>query len=126
MSRFDAAVTLDETRVFLGRLAELAGAGEAGFLASWRDQAAAQMLVVKLAEAVGRLPDVVLERRAEVPWHQIRGMRHRLVHAYHDTDAHVLWATVASDAPKLLEMVERAAGDAAGPHSRRDHRGNGR
>lgn len=105
MSRFDPEVTLAEVRLFLRRLGELALTGEDAFLSSWRDQEAAQMLIVKLAEAVDRLPEPVLRRWPAVPWREIRGMRNRLVHAYHASDPRVLWSTVSIDAPALLELL---------------------
>jgi uncharacterized protein with HEPN domain len=102
---FDPEVTMAELRLFVGRLAELAQAGRVGFLSSWRDQEAAQMLVTKLAEAAARLPPEVTAARPEVPWTQLRGMRNRLVHAYHATDPEILWITVSVDAPWLLERL---------------------
>ena len=49
------------------------------------------------------------EARAEcprVPWVDIIGMRHRLVHAYADIDADVVWRTVTEFAPDLLSEVD--------------------
>jgi len=48
------------------------------------------------------------ETRAElprVPWAEIVGMRHRLVHAYADIDPDVVWRTVTEFAPALLAEV---------------------
>jgi uncharacterized protein with HEPN domain len=102
---FDPDVTMSEVRLFLGRLRELGSSGRAVFLASWRDQEAAQMLITKLAEAVGRLPPDVIASRPALPWDQIRGMRNRLVHAYHATDPEILWVTVSVDVPYLLDRL---------------------
>ena len=49
------------------------------------------------------------ETRAElprVPWVDIIGMRHRLVHAYTDIDPDVVWRTVTEFAPDLLSKVD--------------------
>ena len=107
MSGYPAEVTFAEIRLFLTRLVELASSGRQSFLDSWRDQEAAQMLITKLAEAVGRLPPAALASRPEVPWQQIRGMRNRLVHAYHAVDLEVLWETVATDAAQLVAALDR-------------------
>ena len=36
-----------------------------------------------------------------VPWHQIYGMRNRIVHGYDGVDMRIVWDTVAEDIPKL-------------------------
>jgi uncharacterized protein with HEPN domain len=109
VSGFDAEVTLAELRLFVSRLVELGAEGKSVFLASWRDQEAAQMLITKLAEASGRLPENAKLARPGVPWRQIQGMRNRLVHAYHTVDVDVLWETVTTDAPTLLTALNRPA-----------------
>jgi uncharacterized protein with HEPN domain len=58
-------------------------------LVSILGEAAAQ--VVKTGSA---LPDTI-------PWHQIRGLRNRLVHEYFDIDSRALWETATIDVPKL-------------------------
>ncbi len=41
-----------------------------------------------------------------VPWADMIGMRHRLVHAYYDINLDVLWQTVQHDLPLLVEALE--------------------
>lgn len=105
LTAFPPDATLDEIRLFLARMVELASDGRDSFGASWRDQEAAQMLIVKLAEAVGRLSDAGRRAWPGVPWQQIRGMRNRLVHAYHLVDLDVLWETVSTDAAGILAAL---------------------
>ena len=42
----------------------------------------------------------------DVPWPQIVGMRNRLVHAYFDINADILWDTVQVALPELLEKLK--------------------
>jgi len=49
-----------------------------------------------------------------IPWEDITGMRHRLVHAYFDIDAKIVWRTVLDDLPSLVEALEKAI--SAEPH----------
>ncbi len=35
------------------------------------------------------------------------GMRHRLVHGYYDIDLDVVWNTLTTDLPPLIEELER-------------------
>ena len=43
----------------------------------------------------------------EIPWEDIIGMRHRLVHAYFDIDLDILWATVQGDLPGLVAALRK-------------------
>ncbi len=43
-----------------------------------------------------------------IPWADIIGMRHRLVHAYFDINLDILWQTVEEDLPPLIPELEAA------------------
>lgn len=66
--------------------------------------------LVKAVEIIGEAAcqmDAV--SRAEVPdmpWEDIMGMRHRLVHAYFDINLDILWKTVHEDLPALIAALE--------------------
>jgi len=66
--------------------------------------------LVKAIEIIGEAADQVSEStRAEVPtipWEDIVGMRHRLVHAYFDINLDILWRTVQDDLPPLVSALE--------------------
>jgi uncharacterized protein with HEPN domain len=42
-----------------------------------------------------------------IPWHQIRGMRNRVIHEYFRVDVEMIWETVRSDLPELKEALQR-------------------
>jgi len=67
--------------------------------------------LVKEVEIIGEAAyQLSAETRAsisEMPWDDIIGMRHRLVHAYFDINLHILWRTVAEDLPALASLLER-------------------
>jgi uncharacterized protein with HEPN domain len=44
----------------------------------------------------------------EIPWEDIVGMRHRLVHAYFDINLNMLWNTVQDDLPPFIESLQKA------------------
>jgi len=46
-----------------------------------------------------------------LPWADMVGMRHRLVHVYYDIDLALLWTTVVGDLPALVPELERIAGE---------------
>ena len=42
----------------------------------------------------------------DIPWRDIIAMRNRLIHAYFDIDLDILWQTVTTELPPLLENLE--------------------
>ena len=66
--------------------------------------------LVKAIEIIGEAAYQVSEStRADVPgvpWEDIIGMRHRLVHAYFDINLDVLWRTVLDDLPPLIAPLQ--------------------
>jgi uncharacterized protein with HEPN domain len=67
------------------------------------------LALVKAIEIIGEAAyQVSSETRWQipgVPWEDIMGMRHRLVHAYFDIDLDVLWSTVQNDLPPLIAVL---------------------
>jgi uncharacterized protein with HEPN domain len=59
-----------------------------------------------VGEAATKISIETRDRRPDIPWGDIIGMRHRLVHAYADVDHDILWATATKAAPELLAQVE--------------------
>jgi len=66
--------------------------------------------LVKAIEIIGEAAyQISEETRAQlpaVPWEDIIGMRHRLVHAYFDINLEILWRTVQEDLPPLVSTLE--------------------
>ena len=69
-----------------------------------------------IGEAASRLPEDVRIRASEIPWPQVIGMRHVLVHGYFAIDTEIVWQTVVPGLPPLRTAVERSmAHDDGGP-----------
>ena len=43
----------------------------------------------------------------EIPWNEIVGMRHKVVHDYLGVDEDIVWQVVTQDLPKLVVSLER-------------------
>jgi uncharacterized protein with HEPN domain len=42
----------------------------------------------------------------EIPWREMIGLRHRLIHEYFRIDLRRVWDTVQRDLPKLITLIE--------------------
>jgi len=72
-------------------------------------QLALTRLVEIVGEAANRVSPGTRQEHPEVPWPQIIGMRNRLVHGYDVIDLELLWDTVTTDLPPLIESLEKIA-----------------
>jgi uncharacterized protein with HEPN domain len=61
-----------------------------------------------IGEAAYRVTQITRNRLSDIPWDDIIGMRHRLVHAYFDINLDILWRTVQDDLPPLIVVLEKA------------------
>ena len=64
-----------------------------------------------IGEAVKHLSLDVRERRPEIPWKDIAGMRDVLIHEYAGVHLERIWKTVQEDLPPLKKVVEEILKD---------------
>jgi len=81
-----------------------------GFLSSREKQDAVIRRLEIIGEAVKNLSPELKQKRPNVPWRQIAGMRDVLIHEYFGVDLELTWKTVQKDMPllkqELLGLVE--------------------
>ncbi len=65
-------------------------------------------LVEILCEAAYQVSKAKRHELAYIDFDNIIGMRHRLVHGYHNIDDDILWDTIQNDLPDLVEQLEMA------------------
>lgn len=66
------------------------------------------MSLVILGEAATKVMDrypKFAEQYPEVPWRNMRGMRNRIAHGYFEINLDVVWDTVQTALPELLERL---------------------
>ncbi|WP_020507742.1 HepT-like ribonuclease domain-containing protein [Lamprocystis purpurea] len=104
----------DEDRIRVGHMIE-AAEDALGFIAgrTRADLDTNRMLLFALVraveiigEAASKVSDETRNAHAGIPWKSIIGMRNRLVHAYFDIDADILWVAVTVEIPALLAQVK--------------------
>ena len=93
-------------------LTSVDGMSRAGFTADLRAQRAVVMSPMILGDAATRVvadDPALAEDHPDIPRNAIRGMRNRIAHGYFDIDLAVVWNTVATDLPSLLDHVRAAS-----------------
>ena len=59
-----------------------------------------------IGEAANRLSEGFRADHPEIPWDQIIGMRHVLVHGYFEIDLDIVWAVIEKDLSPLGRAIE--------------------
>ncbi|MBQ9068409.1 MAG: DUF86 domain-containing protein [Eggerthellaceae bacterium] len=59
------------------------------------------LYIQQIGECVNDLSDDFTSNHPEVEWHQIRGMRNIIAHAYEGVDPDIVWQVLTDDLPKL-------------------------
>jgi uncharacterized protein with HEPN domain len=73
----------------------------AQFQADLKTVRAVEMNLIIIGEATASIPEDVQAAHPDMPWHLMRGMRNRIVHAYFAVDERILWDTIRDDLPSL-------------------------
>ena len=66
-------------------------------------------LVQILGEAARHVTPETQAAHPEIPWREIVGMRHKIVHDYMNLDEDVLWEVVTQDLRPLIAALEHIA-----------------
>lgn len=84
------------------------GMSKEDFLVDKRTQQAVIMSLIVIGEAATKVMDGYAEfanQHSQVPWRSMRGMRNRIAHGYFDINLDVVWDTVQTALPELLEQL---------------------
>jgi uncharacterized protein with HEPN domain len=60
-----------------------------------------------VGEAASRVSRPFCAAHPEIPWIEVTGLRHRIVHDYFALDYRRLWDTVHTDLPLLISELQR-------------------
>jgi len=101
--------------VYLGHMLDMAQKGMAktrGIQRADYDQdenlrLALAHLVQIIGEAARHVSPEMQQAHPEVPWSEIIGMRHKVVHDYLEVDEDIVWDVVTSDLPPLADALQR-------------------
>ncbi|QCP82606.1 DUF86 domain-containing protein [Alcaligenes faecalis] len=93
------------------------GLSKDDFLGDKRTQQAVIMSLIIIGEAATKVMDGYIEfaqTHEQVPWRNMRGMRNRIAHGYFDVNLDVVWNTVQTALPELLQQLLAVRQDADG------------
>ena len=91
------------------------GLSKDDFLEDKRTQQAVIMSLIIIGEAATKVMDGYADftqAHAQVPWRSMRGMRNRIAHGYFDVNLDVVWNTVQTALPDLLDQLPAVRQDA--------------
>jgi len=59
-----------------------------------------------VGEAASKVSAAVREQHPEIPWAEVAGMRHRIVHNYYEINTAILWTVASERLPDLIAALE--------------------
>jgi uncharacterized protein with HEPN domain len=95
---------LDMSRKAVGKSA---GLSHDAFDADENLRLALTHLVQVIGEAGRRVSPDFSGQHPEIPWQEIVGMRHKVVHDYLGVDEDIVWQVVTEDLPPLVVLLEK-------------------
>jgi len=60
-----------------------------------------------IGEAASKVSDTCRAEYDNIPWRDIIGMRNRLSHGYYDLNLDIVWETVQSDLPNIINSLNQ-------------------
>jgi uncharacterized protein with HEPN domain len=60
-----------------------------------------------VGEAASKVSSATVDAHPEIPWIDIIGMRHRIVHNYFEIKVNVLWTVATERLPDLIAALEK-------------------
>lgn len=64
-----------------------------------------------IGEAANNISEELKEKYSDIPWHEISGMRNKLIHEYFGVDKDLVWETVKKDIPIFKKNVQELLKD---------------
>lgn len=102
----DDRVYLGHIRDAINDIEQYTAGGRDAFMADRMQQDAVIRKFEIIGEAVKHLSKVTTQRRPDIEWRRIAGMRDRLTHDYLGVDLVLVWTAIERDISKLRSAVE--------------------
>ena len=83
----------------------VAGVGESAFMRDPKTQYAVYAQLTIMGEAARRVSADFRWQHPDLPWHEMIGMRNRIVHGYDEINWQIVWHTASRDIPDLIHKL---------------------
>lgn len=60
-----------------------------------------------IGEAANQIHKEIMQKYKEIPWSQITGLRHRLIHGYFVVDYKIVWEIISNELPQLKNQIKK-------------------
>ncbi len=80
---------------------------EESFLTNLKDYNAICLEFIQIGEKVNQLPESFYDQHPEIPWHELYGLRNRIVHGYDKVKKSIIWATIIQDLPAIKGQIQQ-------------------
>ena len=107
----DARTRLNDMLQAIERIEARMPLTEAEFRADEMSHVFALFHLMIVGEAANRRPRDITDRYHGIPWKDISGLRHVVVHGYFATDLAIVWGIIQRDLPALKLQLERILAD---------------
>lgn len=108
MPKREAALLVGDIRICLAQVAEyIRGMDLRAFLHDRKTIDAVTRNLEIIGEAARQLGEEDRAVYSDVPWPQIVGLRHRIVHDYFGIDTELIWEIASKDAPELAALLDQ-------------------
>ena len=111
MDELDREFLADMLRYAETAIQLLGDADEVDISADERTYLAVSRALQIIGEAANRVSAAARDELSEIPWPEVTGMRHHLVHGYQHIRAEILVSTIRGDLPDLIVLLRRALKD---------------
>lgn len=107
-----------DDRVYLGHMLDMArkaagkirGKSRSEYDADEDLRLALAHLIQIIGEAASQVSPPTCATHSDIPWKQITGIRHRIVHDYMHIDYDILWEVVTRDLAPLISALDSISG----------------
>ncbi|HEY3295436.1 MAG TPA: HepT-like ribonuclease domain-containing protein [bacterium] len=76
------------------------------FLADREKRDSVVLQISNIGEAANHVSDAFQKRHPEIPWSNIIGMRHRMIHGYKLVNYEMVWKAAQQAIPELIRLLE--------------------
>ncbi|MBR5703394.1 MAG: DUF86 domain-containing protein [Bacteroidales bacterium] len=80
---------------------------EESFLNDLKDFNAICLEFIQIGEKVNDLPVDFYSAYPDIPWHELYGLRNRIVHGYEKVKKSIIWTTIQKDLPQIKKELQK-------------------